>query len=180
MLFFLSLIETEEEKTLFARIYEEYRQKMFQYALFLLKDEGNAEDIVHEVFLSIAKSGVRKLSDIVEDGSIWAYLSAAVRNQCASFQRRQGGVRPTEPVLLESLRGAAADPTAEAENYWVLLEKLRALPEIYADVLYFALVRDMPVNQIASLLGVKPAAVRKRLSRGREMLRRILEQEALS
>lgn len=54
LLFYLSLLDTEEEKTKFERLYYEYRAVMKYKALEILKDEYLAEDAVHEAFIKLS------------------------------------------------------------------------------------------------------------------------------
>ena len=53
MLIYLSIIETEENKSKFEQIYKKYKQIMFFVANMILKDEYLAEDAVHQAFLRI-------------------------------------------------------------------------------------------------------------------------------
>ena len=169
--FYLSLIETEEDKSLFAKIYEEHRQNMFKYAMQFVKDEGNAEDIVHEVFLFIVKSGVGKIRDVEKEGNLWAYLSAAVRNQSYTFLKKQNNVEMLEPEVSEYIGSIhTGDQTSQDSDYAYLVDTIRSLKPTYADVLYYALVQEMPSDKIAKLLRLTPATVRKRISRGKEIL----------
>ena len=179
--FYLSLIETEEDKTLFAKIYEENRQNMVKYAVHLVKDEGNAEDIVHEVFLFVVKSGVDKIRGVEKEGNLWAYLSAAVRNQSYTFLKKQNEVELLEPEVNEYIGSMyACDRMSQESDYEYLVETIRGLKPTYADVLYFALVQEMPSDKIAKLLGLTPAAVRKRISRGKDLLQEKLGKDFLA
>ena len=176
--FFLSLIETQEDKTLFAEIYETYRQNMFKYALSLLKDEGNAEDIVQEVFLFIIKTGIDKIRNIEQEGNLWAYLSAAVRNRSYAFLRKQDGIQIIDSDLSEFIGGVHADEENDGgAGYHYVVDTIRQLPPAYADVLYYAFVQEMPSDKIAKLLDLKPATVRKRISRGKEILKEKLGKD---
>lgn len=176
--FYLSLIETEEDKTLFARIYEEHRQNMFKYALSLLNDEGNAEDVVHEVFLFIVKTGVGKIRDVEKDGNLWAYLSTAVRNQSYTFLRKQNDVQVIDPEISEYIGSLQTNENMDqGTDYAYLVDAIRSMKPTFADVLYFALVQEMPSDKIAKLLGLNPATVRKRISRGREILQEKLGKD---
>lgn len=176
--FYLSLIESEEDKTLFARIYEEYRQKMFHYAMQFLKDEGNAEDVVQEVFLFIVKTGVGKIRNIEQKGNLWAYLSAAVRNQSYTFLRNQNSVQIIDSDLSEFMGGVHNDDeNSNGSDYNYLVETIRGLNPTYADVLYYTFVQEMPSDKIAKLLNLNPATVRKRISRGKEILREKLGKD---
>ena len=175
--FYLSLIESEEDKTLFARIYEEYRQKMFHYAMQFLKDEGNAEDIVQEVFLFIVKTGVGKIRNIEQEGNLWAYLSAAVRNQSYTFLRNQDGIQIIDSDLSEFIGSVHNNDNSNDTDYNYLMETIRGLNPTYADVLYYTFVQEMPSDKIAKLLNLNPATVRKRISRGKEILREKLGKD---
>lgn len=176
--FYLSLIENEEDKSLFEKIYEKYRQTMYKYALSILNDEGNAEDIVQEVFLFIIRSGVGKIRDIDNEGNMWAYLSAAVRNQSFSFLKKQNNVQAIDPETNEYIGSLQTDDGQEQNSgYEYLVETIRSMNPTYADALYYALVQEMPTDKIAKLLNIKPAAARKRISRGKEILQEKLGKD---
>lgn len=53
MLIYLALIETEEEKRKFERIYTDYRQTMYFAAYRILQNVHTAEDAVHQAFLRV-------------------------------------------------------------------------------------------------------------------------------
>ena len=55
MFIYLMMLDTEEEKSKFEKIYFKYRQLMFQVANGILKDECLSEDAVHESFIKIMK-----------------------------------------------------------------------------------------------------------------------------
>ena len=51
MLCYLCLLDTEEEKSKFEELYNQYRKLMYLCAKEILRDEQLAEDAVHEAFL---------------------------------------------------------------------------------------------------------------------------------
>ena len=53
MLIYLMALDTEEEKIKFVKIYDAYRDRMHYTASIILKDELNAEDMVHDTFLTL-------------------------------------------------------------------------------------------------------------------------------
>lgn len=55
LMLYMSLIETEEEKVKFEKIYVQYRKLMYVCAKEILRSDHLAEDAVHEAFLKIAK-----------------------------------------------------------------------------------------------------------------------------
>ena len=55
MLIYLSMIETEEDKSRFEIVYHEYKSLMFYVANQILQNEHDAEDAVHQAFVKIAE-----------------------------------------------------------------------------------------------------------------------------
>lgn len=53
MLAYLMLLDTEGERQQFVVLYECYRDALFYVANYILKDEGHAEDAVHETYLKV-------------------------------------------------------------------------------------------------------------------------------
>ena len=53
MLIYLMSLDTEEERIKFVKIYDIYRNRMHYTANMILKDELNAEDMVHDTFLTL-------------------------------------------------------------------------------------------------------------------------------
>lgn len=53
---YLSLISTEAERSRFDEVYSQCRKQMIVIATSILKNEDDAEDVVHDVFYSIASS----------------------------------------------------------------------------------------------------------------------------
>ena len=57
------MIDSEEDKTKFEQIYLKYRGLMFYVAMKILHNEHNAEDAVHQAFLSILEN-LDKISNV--------------------------------------------------------------------------------------------------------------------
>ena len=73
------------EAAAFADLYQAYRTRLYQYALSLIRSRMEAEDVVHDVFVGLAKQvgagrAPRELS---------AYLYVSVRNRCVDRVRRK-------------------------------------------------------------------------------------------
>lgn len=178
LIFYLSIIETEEDQSLFQTIYMNYRHKMFKYAMSILHDEGNSEDVVHEVFLAIIRTGVEKIRNVENEGNLWAYLSTAIRNQSISFLKKQNNVQTVDAESNEYIDSLRTDGVHEQNSeYEYLVATIRSMNPTYADALYYSLVQEMPTDKIAKLLNIKPVAARKRISRGKEILRKKLGKD---
>ena len=86
MLIYLMALDTEEERIKFVRLYDEYRNRMHYTASILLKSEIEAEDIVHDTFLTLTDY----LDRIDEKDSVgtWNYIVTILKNKCYNFLKR--------------------------------------------------------------------------------------------
>ena len=56
-------------------------------------------------------------------------------------------------------------------------EQIYSLPELYAETMVLRYLHACTEDECCKLLGISPAAFRKRLERGRKLLKESLEQE---
>lgn len=59
--FYLSILETEEDKDRFEQLYRMFKQDMYAVAYGILKNKEDAEDVVHQSFLSLLPIILKKL-----------------------------------------------------------------------------------------------------------------------
>ena len=71
-------------KEALARIYEKYLDLMLTLAMGLLNDKSAAQDVVHDVFVSFAKSAC----NFRLRGSLSGYLATSVVNRVRDHKRR--------------------------------------------------------------------------------------------
>src|SRR5438876_7532607 len=92
------------ESGAFADLYQKYRTRLYQYALSLIRSRMEAEDVVHDVFIGLAKQA--------RDGRAprepSAYLYVSVRNRCVDRQRRKTA-QPLEEADLDLMVGSPGD-----------------------------------------------------------------------
>ena len=88
----------------FAELYEKYRTRLHQYALSLVRSRMEAEDVVHDVFIGLA----RQVGGGHSPREVSAYLYTSVRNRCMDRLRRKPA-RSLDDVELELLVAPAWD-----------------------------------------------------------------------
>ena len=72
MITYLQLLDTQQEKTVFAVLYEKYHRQLYNRAMHLVKDSAAAEDLVHETFLTVTKNMDKIMgADYMKN---WGYL----------------------------------------------------------------------------------------------------------
>ncbi len=131
----------------------EHARLVFRVAYSVLRNHHDAEDAAQETFVRVLRYG-RKLGE-VRDPRTWL---ARIAWRVAVDRRKK---RPE----------VSLNDSENAEMSRLLERLIAALPEQLRDPLTLSTVEEMSSDDIAKVLGIKPAAVRSRLFRGREILR---------
>lgn len=177
LLFYTLLIEEDDDKIKFEKIYTLYRKKMWYAANSVLSDAYLAEDAVHNAFIGIAKN-IKKVKE-VESSRTLCYAITASKNAAIDILRKTKGVTGTdidEFYDVSDKKSSSFDKTVETEDF---LEKtLAEMPTVYRDVLYLLIVEQMSEKEIAKLLGRRPGTVHQQVRRGRMILKEELMKGA--
>lgn len=172
--FYLSLLETQEERDKFEYLYNKYRSLLKHVAYELLHDPDMAEDAVQTAFLNI----IRSVSDIDESDCQRAkrLLVIATENAAKDILRKNSHLTQVDyeqaaPSL--AITPDMLDRVAVEE----LVTFIAALPEIYRIPLELKVFHGLNEKKIATMLNISYAAVRKRLERARNLLASVLKEE---
>ena len=169
--FFLAALESAEDKKQFTLIYEQYRAQMEQVALRFLREQSDAEDAVQNAFMQIIRHFEKIFSIPCEELPFW--IISIVKNEALMILRKK-----KKEVSLEDW-DAVSEVAEEVTGYNELVELIRRMPETYRAVLEMKLLLGYSDREIARHLSISETAVSTRYSRGRELLRRIVEKEGL-
>lgn len=135
------------------------------------------DDAAQEVFLVVH----RGLSSYRGDSHLRTWLYGIVRNVAYKQRRTHWRKGRTEPLEVEP---AALDPTphdrAQDAQVAALVERVAAsLDEKKRDVLVLALLEELPIPEVAEILGVPLNTAYTRLRAVRTALRAAFEREGL-
>ena len=161
------LSQTQDDaRERFAAAVTAHRRAMYRAARALLSSDADTEDAVSEAILR-AWQAFGRLRD---EKALKSWLIKITVN-CA-YEHHRRGAHVTYTDDLEPLAGGAED-----KHDFTLWDAVCALPEDYrvATVLFY--YEDMTTAEIAKTLGVRDGTVRSRLSRARNRLRTLLEEE---
>jgi RNA polymerase sigma-70 factor, ECF subfamily len=148
-----------------------------------LRGQGtdDPEDALGETFLQLARHvGSFRGSEGAFRG--WAFLVA--RNRALDDRRRRRR-RPTTPLNDHEL--AQTGPSGDSEDDAMarlgtarVVSLLHNLTDEQRDVVLLRVVADLPVTEVARLLGKKPGAVKQLLYRALATLRKSLQREGVT
>jgi RNA polymerase sigma factor (sigma-70 family) len=142
-------------------------------ALSIVRDIQTSEDIAQEAFIS-AWTNLKRLRN---SSSFLPWLRQITRNLARDHLRRRVTERRYDGDM-DDILAVVADPSpdvpdalARQHEESVVAELIDDLPEETREILLIYYREGQSSKQVASLLGMQDAAVRKRLQRARDSLR---------
>lgn len=152
---------------LFVEALTAHRDAMYRVALTMLRSPADAEDAVSEATLN----AYTHMNALRRWDAVRPWLMRITVNAC---HRTLRGRKREIPVESEALN--AAQEARETETpIWAYVG---ALPEKYSVVLQMFYGEDMSLEEIGRALRLPKGTVSSRISRGRQELRKRMEQEA--
>ena len=144
----------------------QYQKSLFVAAFNICGNADDANDMVQETFIQYHVFG----KDFNDEEHIKSWLLRVVinksKNLTRSFWRRN-------KVSIEEIGDNVVFESGENER---LFEEVMKLPEKYRIIIHLFYYEDYSAAQIAQILEMSQAAVKMRLSRGRNMLRDVLKE----
>jgi len=162
----------EHDQMALTQIYEENFDKIYRYIVLKIGEKTEAEDMTQQVFLSAFKS----ISSFRWKGtpfSAWLYRIA--HNQIVDYLRKKSK-RPTVP-LDESLASGSSNPGMEVEQKLDnerLVLATKQLTRAQQEVISLRFAGELPVAQVARLMGKSEGAIKALQHSAIVSLRKIL------
>ena len=166
---YLQMIDTPADRSKFEQLYLEYRGLMFYVANKILQSEQDAEDAVHQAFLSVAEN-IEKIG-APDSPKTQGYLITIIENKAIDLYRQRK--RHQMVALDEQMQGIPA--AYEGEN--ALTACILKLPARYREVILLRYFQGYSVKEIAGILHLSVAAATKLLQRAKNKLKDLYEKE---
>lgn len=158
----------------FERLIQRCRQTVTGIALAIVKDLDASEEVAQQVFIHVWQ----QLGTLREPASFLPWVRQITRYRAYNYLRDNRVKQQVVGEEAELLLAQFADPTAEiAENLQrdqqnLLIQGLiDGLPEDSREIVLLYYREEQSSQQVAELLGLSDANVRKKLSRVRELLK---------
>jgi RNA polymerase sigma factor (sigma-70 family) len=164
----------------FAELYNRYCDRIFSYIAGMVGDQGRAEDIAQEVFIS----ALRRLRATQTPIAFRPWIYQIAKNACVDEYRRTRRTRevPLEPESEPALSVAKAPSLDQAVENKQLLADLRGafggLSESQHQVMVLRELEGLSYEEISRRLGVSKAVVESTLFRARRRLSQEYEELA--
>jgi len=178
--FYLSMLETEGERSKFQEVYEKNYTVLRDLALGMTRDPHRAEEFVHDAFVKLINHKEKLMTE--SERVVRGFLFLVLRRSILDYLRRQKRITF---VPLDDDHAPMSDSDAERseEDIIVVLDveqALKSLHEInplYVDVLVLKYIHDLDIKSIADALNISQGAVKMRLKRAQLALNTIIRED---
>lgn len=172
MIVYLQMISEPAEKGKFESLYMKYRGMMYHVAFQILHNQADAEDAVHQAFLSILKN-MGKIRQ-VDSPDTRAYVTIITERKAIDTIRDRKRVSLVE--YEETMYGIAFEPPGDHG----IGDAIAHLPAQYREVLLLRHAQGYSTREVAEILELNYDAARKLLYRAKLALKDQLEKEGMS
>ncbi len=159
-----------DDQSAFTEIYERYKRLLFLHAYNKLRNQQEAEDVIHEIFSSLWS---RRLS-LCFSGHLAGYLYTAVRNRILDHYSQQ----KKESFYIRSLQKfidegeAVTDYLARENEMKALIDReIGLLPKKMREVFELSRKAELSHKEIALKLDLSEQTVRKHVQHALKTLR---------
>lgn len=157
------------DKNKFEAIYHRHKNALFYQALNIVKNENDAEDVLQEAFIKIAKN-IGAIGDVKSKETL-SFLIVITKNTAFDYIRKTSKIvelplSETESAIDES----ALNNLISNIEYRKIVSVITNIPSPYNEVLYLHYVKDYSLKKTATILGKKTATVKMQLVRGKKIL----------
>ena len=176
------------DQAAFAELYERTSPMVYRTIRSMIRDEDLAWDVQQNAYLR----AWRGLAELQTPGAFLPWLRRIAVNEAAralekrvplTFTELEAGEEEPEPEIPDlRVEGQPELALDRKETARLVRELLASLPEQQQLVLGMRYYEEMPVRDIAALLGVSPGTVKTQLSRGRKRIEagvRALEKQGV-
>ena len=157
------------------RLIEDYGQDVLKIAYLYVKDQQLAEDIFQEVFYKVMKN-YHKFEHLSSEKT---WLIRITINTCKDLLRTSWLRRVTTFGTLEEQNQTQYEQPfdmTQSESNNELYEMIMKLPQRYKEVILLFYYEDFSYDEMAKILNIPKGTVQSRLARGREKLKKMMEE----
>lgn len=174
--FYLSMVETEEERDLVTRLYTAYEKMMYNIALGILKNQQDAEDAVSEAFIRIINN-LSKIKD-AESKPTKSFIITIIKSTSINTYNKR---KKNEHVDIDDVNDISNEDVeldylekCDRETVHRAIDKLN---DNYKNALRLKYFYGMSTGEMADILDISVEGVRKRLQRAEQSLMIVLSEE---
>ncbi len=171
MFIYLQTIETQKDRVKFEQLYLKYRGFMLQISNEILQNKEDAEDAVHNAFLSIAKN-ISKISDL-DSPRTRGFLMIIIERKSIDILRDRK--KHASEELVEEKTPCILPNLCEHDLKWCISQ----LPPRYREMILLKYSQGYTTREISRILGISFDAASKLDQRAKRRLNELCRKEEI-
>ncbi len=164
----------ERDPTAQFEAYEAYKVAMYNTALRITRNQGEAEDVLQEAFLA----AFTKIGSYKGDSTFGAWLKSIVVNKSINvFNKQKASLSFKEELAQETASATAAESEPDNATVWnteQINKAVSQLPDGYRIVFSLYLFEGYDHREIAEILNISEGGSKSQYNRAKKKLRELL------
>jgi len=154
----------------------QYQGQVCAIAYGYVGEQDEARDLAQDIFVRVYE----KLASCEDPERFQYWLTRIARNACIDHLRRRKARPPRQDIPAEEMT-SLSDGRSNPEENWVrssrqklVYRALQSLSEINREIILLKDIQDLPLDEIATMLGLPVGTVKSRSSRARVELAQVI------
>lgn len=165
---------TSELYTLFEQLFKDHYNSLANYALSIVKNRQDAEDVVQDVFVKLWQNSPQ----VVGTNQVKFYLYTATKNTCISLLRKQAGKTFVQPEDIPEQSPSTFTHSPDPAQF--VQQALSLLPAQCLAVFKLSRFGKLTYQQIAEELGISVKTVENQMSKALRIMRDFAKKNNIS
>ena len=158
------------------KVYELFKDSLFSTSIRVLKNEHDAQDIVHDAFIKAFKA----IEKFKEGTPLEAWLKRIAINCALDFLRKKKKVNWLDDMQAVQEYDDTEEEMKEYPSIQEIKNAINELKDKYRIIVMLYLIEDYPHKEIAQMLDLNESTVRNQYRRGKDQLRTLLAKKSIS
>ncbi|MGA0555224.1 RNA polymerase sigma factor [Larkinella sp. VNQ87] len=156
------------DQAAFAELYKHYRTPALKFCITLLKDEEEAENMIHEVFIKIWD----RRAQINPTLNFTSYLFTCLRNMAFDHLKKMEKNNQLKQIYMEKMAAVRDEEAEDKETKFQLLySAVNLLSEKRKQILFLNIEEGKSYQEIAEMLMISKNTVKNQLVKAKQFLR---------
>ncbi len=168
----------------FEILFKEFNQQIYYSILLIVKNDGLAEDITQETFITV----IRKINELENPEAFPSWIKKIAHSKCSDFYKKKEVIHETTIStdedddydvfgnIEESDREFIPDAALDRDDLKkIIFEILNQLPDVQRSAILMRYYEDLSVKEIADIQEVSEGTVMSRLNYGRKAIAKAIE-----